>query len=477
MFPVNVHDCTMTIWKATLQNSDTPRYLAIADAIARDVARGALVPGTRLPTHRQLAQQLGVTVGTVTRGYEEAERRGLTVGEVGRGTFVRGREEPERHGWKSAPRHSSGVIDLSLATPWVPPDGEDGRVLGATLQRLAADTDLSDLLVYDVDTASARQCAAAAAWIGRLGHTVAPGQIIATAGAQHAITAILSALLRPGDTLLVEELTYPALKAVAQLLGLRLRAVALDEEGVQPEDLERACVETGAQLLYCLATIQNPTCRSMSLARREAIAAVARKHGLTVIEDAVHVPLAEDTTPPIAQLAPERTVYVATLSKWATFGLRVGFVAAPEPLVERVRAAVRTTLWMAAPLMVEIAARWLVDGTGERLAARKREELRERHVLVQEILGAHYRVETQPRSLHFWLYLPEPWRSDELVMQARQRGILVAGAEAFAVGRGEVPHAVRVAIAAPAEREDLRRALTTLHDILSGGAQSCVNIL
>jgi DNA-binding transcriptional MocR family regulator len=161
-------------------------------------------------------------------------------------------------------------------------------------------------------------------------------------------------------------------------------------------------------------------------------------------------------------------LYVATLSKWATFGLRTGFVSAPESLVERLRSGVRSTMWMVPPLTVEIATRWLADGTAKRLGERKAKELEARQAIVSEVLGSQFEVESHPRSLQAWLHLPEPWRSDECVAQAKQRCVLVAGAEAFAVGRREVPHAVRIAISSPPTRDDVRAALTTLADMLAG---------
>jgi len=471
---VNGNHCTMTIWRPAW-TGDGPMYLGIADAIARDVERGVLAPGTRLPTHRELARALGVTVGTVTRGYEESERRGLTVGEIGRGTFVRRRDEPEVFGWRGGGR-GGRQIDLSLACPWVPPDGGDGRVLGEALQRLSQDGDLTELLVYDGETAPVRHREAGAEWIGRLGLAVPPERVVVTAGAQHALTVILSALLRPGDTLLTESLTYPALKAVAGMLGLRLRGLAMDGEGVIPESLDRAVQEGGAQALYCVPVIENPTCRTMTCGRREEIATLVRRHGLLLIEDAVHTPMAMDSEP-IARHAPERTLHVTTLSKWATFGLRVGYVAAPAEYVERIRAGVRSTMWMVPPLMVELTTRWLRDGTAERLGARKRAELAARQGCVQEILGTRYRVESDARSLHFWLHLPAPWTSDAFVAESGRRGVQVVGAEAFTVRGQEAPAAVRVAIAAVPERADLRRGLEILREILDGGTDFVAPVL
>jgi DNA-binding transcriptional MocR family regulator len=223
-------------------------------------------------------------------------------------------------------------------------------------------------------------------------------------------------------------------------------------------------------------TIQNPTSATMSEARRRDIADVARKHGLIVVEDEIHVARHPDRIAPLATFAPERTLHITTLCKWATFGLRVGFVAAPEHAVERIRSGVRSSLWMPAPLMTEVATRWIADGTADRLGERKLAELQERHDLVDEILGGRFEYSTDRRSLHLWVQLPEPLRSDECVAQARQRGVWIAGAGAFTVGR-EVPHAVRVSIPAVPEREDLRRGLEILAEVLEGSSEPCVQIL
>jgi DNA-binding transcriptional MocR family regulator len=465
---------TMTIWERIAENGDEPIYVAIADAIAKDVDSGELSPGAQLPTHRELAQRLGVTVGTVTRGYAEAERRGLVVGEVGRGTFVRGRESLDDHGWGS-PRadEAAHYIDLSLSTPWVPPDGRDGRRLAATLRAVAeAEPDLDDLLRYAPESALERHRAAGAAWLTRLGLEVAPSRVVVTGGAQHALHVILSSYLGPGETLLTEELTYPGLKAVTQMIGVRLRGVALDEEGLVPESLDRACQETGARAVYCVPTLQNPTCATMSPMRRLAIAEVARRHDLLVLEDGVHAGVTGDGLPAIASVAPERTFYLATLSKSVAFGLRVSFIAVPDDAVERVRAGVRATIWMAPPLMLEIATRWLADGTAEQMAREKRDELAARHAMVREVLGQHeYRW--SPGAHHIWLQLEEPWRSQEFVAVARQNRVRVAGAEAFAIGRREVPHAVRVSISGVPDRERLRRGLELLSGIVAGRPGLC----
>jgi DNA-binding transcriptional MocR family regulator len=401
------------------------------------------------------------------------------VGEVGRGTFVRRRQEPEDFGWIEAAQtggNESGVVDMSLACPWVPPDGEEGRLLGETLAEISRARGLDELMIYNPTTGLHRHRAVAAEWIRGMGHDVSPDQIIVTNGAQHAMTVSLAAFLRPGDTLLCAEVTYPGLKAVCQMLGIQLHGLPMDEEGILPGAIDTACQEIAARALYCVPTVQNPTSATMSVQRRRDVADMARKHGLVIVEDEIHVAKHAGRLPPLASFAPERTLHITTLCKWATFGLRIGFIAAPESAVDRLRSGVRSSLWMPAPLMTEVATRWISQGIADQLGHRKLAELTARHEIVEEVLGGRFTYHTDPRSLHLWVELPAPLRSDECVAQARQRGVWLAGAEAFAVGR-DVPHAVRVSIASVPHREELRRGLNVLGDILDGSGEVCSDIL
>jgi len=132
----------MTIWQPDLTQIPGPRYLAIVDALATDLRGGRLRDGDRLPTHRDLAYRLGVTVGTVTRAYAEAERRGLIRGEVGRGTYVRGVQPG--NSYLPEPR-ADGLIDLSMNYP---ASTDADAVLAAALQAMAVRPGIGRVLEY-----------------------------------------------------------------------------------------------------------------------------------------------------------------------------------------------------------------------------------------------------------------------------------------------------------------------------------------
>jgi DNA-binding transcriptional MocR family regulator len=304
----------MTIWSPDIRKRQGPVYRAIADAIAQALEAGDLQPGEGLPTHRALARALGVTVGTVSRGYAEAERRGMVVGEVGRGTFVRGRE-------------AGGLAALDESEAGVAVD------MG-TLRSLASQPDHSHLLGYQRYSGSLVQREAGARLLRRLGLDAEAAGVLVTAGGQHALNVIFATLTRPGDLVFTESLTYPGMKSLAQMLGLGLQGLPVDEHGLIPEAFEEACQADEARALYVIPTLQNPTCSIMPAERRRRIAEIGERHGVLIVEDDVHGLLVEKSPSPITTYAPEHSVYVASTGKSTCWRLRdwwSGWTPACEP--------------------------------------------------------------------------------------------------------------------------------------------------
>ncbi len=461
----------MTIWTPELTDFERPLYKALADAIAAAVEDGELAPGMGLPTQRAMARQLGVTVGTVSRGYAEAERRGLVIGEVGRGTFVRGPRSTE---WASGVLEDESLVDLSLNVPEV--TAEEGRILAETLKRLGSQREQRQLLAYQRYSGSARQREAGAQMIRRTGLAAEGDRVLVTAGAQHALNVILSTFTKPGDVVLTEALTYPGMKALAQMLGLRLNGLPMDEDGLIPEAFEHACTTEQVRALYVIPTIQNPTCSIMSEERRRRIAEIAERHEVLIIEDDVHGLLVEDAPAPLASLAPNRSCYIASTGKCIAPSLRIAYLLAPQRLVERLDAGVRATVWMASPLTAEIASIWIEEGTIDEILTGKRASSRRRHQIFRGAMGGYDYV-TQPEAIHVWLRLPDPWRGNDFVEQARGRGVLLTGADSLAVGREAIPHAVRICIGAAPSDDALERGLNVLVEILEGRSEPCCTVV
>ncbi|MGE0718279.1 MAG: PLP-dependent aminotransferase family protein [Alphaproteobacteria bacterium] len=438
-----------------------PRYRAIADALADDIRQGRVQPGTRLPTHRDLAWKLGLTVGTVTRAYAEAERRGLIAGEVGRGTYVRGAAPADIA--ISYPVAEPPLIDLSLNFAIIPGHEQD---LAQALRRVAARPDLASLLPYQPHAGRTADRAAGARWIARSGLDLPAEQIAVTAGGQHGILVALAAVAASGDTVLVENLTYPGVKAAAAMLGIRLVGVPLDEQGLVPDALAATWRATGAKALYCMPTLHNPTGAVMPLARRREVARIAAGQGMPIVEDDCYGFLVPDAPPPIMALGIGEGLFITTMSKCTAAGQRIGYLAAQPRRLERVAQAIRAVSWMASPIAAAIATDWIEDGTADRMVADRRAEAAARQEMVASALpDAHIRPDVV--SYHAWLPLPESWTADELVGEARRRGVAVTPPSAFAVTRHAAPDAVRVCYGAAAGRDELARGLAVIAGLLA----------
>jgi DNA-binding transcriptional MocR family regulator len=452
----------MTNWVPELDSAARPLYLAIARALASDIASGRVKPGTRLPTHRELADRLGVTVGTITRAYGEAMRSGLVFGEVGRGTFARG---SRARALREAPSDSS-AIDLSVNVPPPPLGVDEGQLLASTLAAFARRRDLANLMSYPTEGGALAQREAGAMLLQRCQLAATADRVLVSSGSQHAMTAVLSALARPGDVIATEHLTYQGVKALAHLLHLKLLGLPIDEHGITPDAFEAAC-RKGVKILYCVPTLHNPTTAILPKTRRKELAAIARAHGAIIVEDDVYGLLLDEPRTPIASYAPECSIYLTGAAKILAPGLRVGFLLAPRPLLPQLTAAIRATTWVAAPLMVEIASSWIRDGTAERLIDGRRAEIVERHRIAVRVLR-EARVASHPNSLHLWLRMPPAWQSDAFSDAARRQGVSVAPRSQFAVGpSGAGPDAVRLSLGAARDRVELERGLQLIADQLS----------
>ncbi len=450
----------MTIWTPRLEPDQKSLYTAIADAIGRDIRAGQLRPGDRLPPHRELADALGLAVGTVTRAYGEAESRGLVRGEIGRGTFVRDPGRPEPGMMTEA--SPTDFVDLSMNFPLHSLDPD----LAPALRRLADRPDVSGLLRYQPSEGTRAHRETGAEWARTFGVPASADDVVVCAGAQHALTAVMGTVAAPGDTVLTEELTYPGVKGVAGLLHLKLSPVAMDREGILPDAVEAACRQRRPKAIYLSPTLQNPTTSVLSEERRRALVDIARRYELRILEDDVHRRLVPDPPPAIASLAPERTFFVAGTSKSVAGGLRVAFLVTPPGQRPRVAPAVWASVWVVPPLCVEITRQWIADGTAERTVERKRAEARRRQEIARRALGGH-RYRAHPDGLYVWLELPPPWTSATFAAAARGRGIGVTPSEVFRVDDTPGPAAVRVCLGAVDDREVLRGALTRLGALLS----------
>jgi DNA-binding transcriptional MocR family regulator len=239
----------------------------------------------------------------------------------------------------------------------------------------------------------------------------------------------------------------------------------MDEDGMRPDAFDEACQHWQPRLVFVMPSLHNPTAITMPETRRRAIAAIARRHNVLILEDDVYAPLLEDRAPAFATLEPELTVHIAGLSKCVAPGLRIGFALTPRALAADVVAAIRVDCWNICPLSALTATMLLEAGAVETIIESQKQEMLERQALTSAML-AGYDLRNHPASPHAWLTLPDSWRDRDFAQACLERGVMVMRADPFSIGRDESPNAVRINIAAARNRDDLRSALGIMLELL-----------
>lgn len=431
----------------------------MVDAYAAKIRSGKLCAGTQLPTHRQLAAHEGIAVVTASRVYAELETMGLVSSEKGRGTFVRDVTLPPGHGIDQ-PTLPAGALDLNFNYPTVPGQAD---LLRHALRELAGSGDLESLLRYQPHGGRERDRAAVATHLLDRGLDVTPDRVAVVTGAQHGLTVTALAFLRPGDVVAVDALTYPGFTVLAEALHLELAPLPTTPNGPDLDELQMLCTRRPVRAVYAMPTLHNPLGWVIDRAGRDRLIAIARHHGLLVIEDASYAYLVDGPPPPLAALAPEITVYVSGLSKNIATGLRVGFVIASPSRMGSIERAIRATTWNAPAITTAIASQWLQDGTVARLETQKRRDAEARQAIAREALRPLDQL-AHPSSYFTWLPMPQGGRADRIAAALHRVQISVSTAEPFST-TSHVPQALRVALgsanidALPTALNAVRRAI------------------
>ena len=436
------------------------RYKSLVDAFAEDIRSGKMPPGTRLPTHRQLAADHGLALVTASRVYGELEAMGLVSGETGRGTFVREIALPPGQG-SGQMTLATGMLDLNFNYPSLPGQAD---LLRTALRQLALSGDLEALLRYQPHAGRLHERTVIAQHLRSRGLRVAAEQVLVVSGAQHGLAITMMALLKPGDVIAVDALTYSGFKVLAETLHLEIVAVPVSADGPDLDCLQTLCHRRPVRAIYCMPTLHNPLGWVLDQAQREQLVGIARQHNLMIIEDAAYAFLVENAPPPVAALAPERTVYVGGLSKSVATGLRVGFVAAPAAWLGKLERTIMATTWNVPGVMSAIAVAWIEDGTVARLEAQKREDARARQRVAAQVLSGMGAI-GHPASYFLWLPLAEDVRADQVAMTLQRENVWVSTAEPFAVSN-HVPHALRLALGS-VEMAALGEALAKVRKVVA----------
>ncbi len=445
-------------WLRRLSSSDQPAYLMIADLIAEDVQSGRLSAREKLPTLRALSERLQLDYTTVARAYTEARKRGLIDSRPGMGSFIR----------SSSPSFQLRGGSSAEMTMNLPPEPDHPALLQRmhdSASRLMAQSNLYNLMRYQDFGGLKEDKDAAVQWLRQRLPECQAERVMVCPGIHSALAALVSQLARPGELICVESLTYPGMKAIASQLGVQLHALSLDSEGPSAAEFEIACKTLQPKALYCNPTLLNPTTMTISRRRREALADIALRYSVPIIEDDAYAMLPRQMQPTMASLAPGLTYYVTGLSKFLGAGLRTGYVLAPsERQMQRLAGALRATTVMASPLTNAIASQWVADGTAHAMLDAVREESIARQVLARHHLK-DFSFESQDEGFHLWLNLSQAWSVTEFASLLRSKGVGVVASAAFCTD-GDPPNAVRISLGGPQSRTECAGALALIAETL-----------
>lgn len=454
----------MTIWQPHLQAEAGKKYLGIVRALESDIYAGHIKPGDRLPSQRTIAEVLQVDLTTVTRAFNEARRRGLVEGNKGSGTYIRDSVQQQLIAEKRS------MLDLSMNNPPQPESAQLQQRVPEGIAGLIADERRMLQLQYQDSAGNPADREAAVYWFQQHKTEVDVDRVLIAAGAQSALFAICKCLVPADSTLLTPEYTYPGLKAVATQLGIKLQALNCDAEGISPEAFEAACLAGDAKAVYLIPALDNPTTFTMSLSRRQALADIALRHQIAIIEDDPYSPLQTQSIASFASLLPAQTWHIATLSKCATPALRVAFVTTPGKQQSiQLAAVLRATNLMAPPLMCALVTRWIYDGTLDAIAKAIRLENNQRQQLAARLLAGHC-FAADKDGHHIWLTLPSHWQADAFASAAYSQGVTIVPSSQFAITQTPI-EAVRVSLGIATDSDALKQPLSILVNLLSQTGQ------
>ncbi len=453
--PVNSFDHYPMSWKPKLSGASGPIYKVLAGMLEEDIKSGELLPGTKLPPQRELADYLDINLSTISRAFKLCEQKGLICATIGNGTYVTS-DAGTNHILGPTPEHLQ-MIEMGAILPHSMPN----RTLTDYIQKLLSEPESEKLFQYGTPGGSTWQRETAVKWIGKTGYQIAPEQVIFSAGGQNALAAVLASLFKAGDKIGTDPLTYPGIKTTAKMLGIQLVPIEWKGNEITQEGLLNAIKNDKIKGLYLIPDFHNPTTHVMSLKTRKMIAEIAKQQSVIVIEDAINSLLQERILPPVAAFAPEQTIYIISLSKIISPGLRLAYVAAPEVYYKDIYTGIYNMNISISPFVLELAARLIHTGLADKIAGERRQYTLEQNRVVAANLG-NYEIYGEEECPFRWVILPEAFTGKSFEICARNEGVQVYSGERFLVGNSADRRAVRISVTAarnPAEFEEGIRIL------------------
>ena len=458
--PINSFENYPMSWKPDLNKTTPPIYLALVKLLEEDIRKGVLQPGTKLPPQRELADYLDINLSTVSRAFKICEQKGLLSASVGNGTYVSSDATADKI--FVCGKENMQIIEMGGLYPHV----EANRKVKQYTEELLKKPDALKLFSYAEQEGTKRHREAGVTWFQKMGLYTDSQHIVLAAGGQNALAATISGLFGHGDKIGTDPMTYPGIKTVAQLIGVRLIPIQHKDFEMTEAGINYAIQNENIKGIYLIPDFQNPTSHIMSLETRKMIARIAREKDLLIIEDAFCNLLAENPMPPIASFAPEQVICLASLSKTIAPGLRTAFIHIPEKYHKDLATALYTMNISNPALLSTISAGLIENGIAWEIIAERKQEIVKRNMIANEILNGYLRESELTCPIRY-LLLPEYFTGKSFEICAEQAGVQLLGAERFSVGNKSAEKSVRISVVSPLTIDDLTEGLRRLKKILS----------
>jgi len=456
--PFNSFENYPMSWKPKLEEGDLPLYHKISNQLEHDIEKGIILPGTKLPPQRELADYLDINVSTISRAFKICAQKGLLSGSVGDGTYVS--YNITTNIFEKPDNMEKNIIELGSMTPETVPQDE----MIDLLDKMMKEPDFRKCFQY-MNKNEDRYRSAARQLLVRAGCPTEPEEIMFANGGQNSIASIFAALFSPGDRIGVDPFVYPGLKSAAKLFGIQLVPIAQKNGEMSEKGLNYAIKNEAIKGIYVMPDFQNPTTHIMSSSCRKMIARVTSNHNILVIEDGINSLLSEVVKNTIFSLSPKNVIFILSLSKTINPALRLAYLSVPKNYQKKMADALYNINLSQSALLLELASRLILSGRLEELLTKRRQGIRLRNQLTDQIL-AGFHISGNSDSLNRWLILPNGITGTDFEQMALKRGVSIYGSERFVVGKEPPIGAVRIAICAPGSMEELKKGLMELKSLL-----------
>ncbi|MCC8097454.1 MAG: PLP-dependent aminotransferase family protein [Eubacterium sp.] len=450
-------------WKPDKKSLKRPIYQSLTAQMEEDIANGILLPGTKLPPQRELANYLGVNFTTITRTYQICELKGLVYGVVGSGTFVSSRASSNVT--ISEEQDKKDLIDLGFVASFE----STNRLIENKISEFLNQKHLSELLNYSYPTGMPHQRAAGANWLSQIGVNADAEHILIVSGVQNGIALVLMSLFEPGNRIAVDKYTFANFIELAKMRKIHLIPIESDDEGISADELEKQCSLASIQGIFLMPSCCNPTTVMISEKRKLELAEVIKKHNLILIEDDIHAFFTAGITAEykgsIQRLIPENTVYIGGTSKAICSGLRVAYIVSPDRYLESLSQALFNVNVKTSGVDIEIITGTILTGLSVTILKEKIELAIKRNQIFKNVF-TETSVLGNPTGFYRWLPIVSDKSGLTIEREIRQNGISVFHSDRFLCGTRQKPQYLRIALSTEESDERFTTCLMKLKNLL-----------